>query len=117
MGRDAPARRIDAAGLMIGIGLLILAAVIAWNGATLNVSGGYARIGPELAPFVVAAGLAILGIGTLVAAWRGDVPAREPGDPRAILLIVGGLVAVIALIGFGGGFITATAILFAATAR
>ena len=42
--------------------------------------------------------------------------ARETTIPRPIVLILGGLAALIAIIGLGGGFIPATAILFAATA-
>jgi putative tricarboxylic transport membrane protein len=45
------------------------------------------------------------------------MPHRDAGEMGPILLIVGGLVALIAIIGLGGGFIPATAILFAATAR
>jgi putative tricarboxylic transport membrane protein len=67
-------------------------------------------------PTVVAIGLAILGIANLIMAWRGDLPARESADPKAIVLILGGLAALIAIIGLGGGFIVATAVLFAATA-
>jgi putative tricarboxylic transport membrane protein len=48
-------------------------------------------------------------------AVRGQLPPRESADPKAILLILGGLAALIALIGLGGGFIPATAILFATT--
>ena len=73
-------------------------------------------IGPQAMPLVVAAGLAILAIGNLVIALRGELPERESADPRAVLLILGGFVALIALIAFGGGFIIATAILFATTA-
>ncbi len=42
--------------------------------------------------------------------------ARRRFDSKAIVLILGGLAALIAIIGLGGGFIPATAILFAATA-
>ena len=51
-----------------------------------------------------------------VLAWRGDFPAREDFNPQAIALILGGFAALIAIIGLGGGFIPATAILFASTA-
>ena len=47
---------------------------------------------------------------------RGGDPPRESVDMTAILYILGGLAALIAIIGFGGGFIPATAILFAAVA-
>ena len=45
-----------------------------------------------------------------------DFPEREDYDAKAVGLIVGGLAALIAIIGLDGGFIPATTILFAATA-
>ena len=65
---------------------------------------------------VVATGLALLAVGHLVLAWTTGLPPRESPDPKPILLILGGLAALVALIGLGGGFIPATAILFATTA-
>ena len=47
-------------------------------------------------------------------AVRGGLPKRETVDLTAILLILGGLGALIALIALGGGFILATATLFVA---
>ena len=67
-------------------------------------------------PIVVAAGLGLLAVGNLVMALRGELPERETPAHLPILLILGGLAALIVLIGLGGGFIPATAILFAATA-
>ena len=67
-------------------------------------------------PYVIAVGMAVLAAGNFRLAWRGDFPERESFDPKAIALILGGLAALIAIIGLGGGFIPATAILFAATA-
>ena len=58
----------------------------------------------------------LLAVGNFLLAWRGDFPERESFDPKAIVLILGGLAALIAIIGLGGGFIPATAVLFAATA-
>jgi putative tricarboxylic transport membrane protein len=58
----------------------------------------------------------VLAAGNFWLAWRGDFPERESLEPKAIVLILGGLAALIAIIGLGGGFIPATAVLFAATA-
>src|SRR4051794_5959470 len=76
----------------------------------------YLRHGAAGDAYVIATGMALLAAGNLWLAWRGDFPARESFDPKAIMLILGGLAALIAIIGLGGGFIPATAILFAATA-
>jgi putative tricarboxylic transport membrane protein len=112
---DLQARRPDPAGLVIAALLLAGAAVILWDTTTLQITSVYG-VGPKAMPFVVAAGLALLSVGNLVMALRGDLPARESADPKTTLLILGGLAALIALIGLGGGFIPAIAILFATTA-
>jgi putative tricarboxylic transport membrane protein len=109
-----PAGRPAIAGMIIAAALLLLAAVIVWDTAALQVAATYG-LGPKAMPYVVAAGLALLAAGNFLLAWRGDFPAREDVDPRAIALILGGLAALIAIIGFGGGFILATTILFVAT--
>ncbi|MEA2988937.1 MAG: putative tricarboxylic transport rane protein [Alphaproteobacteria bacterium] len=109
------ARRVDRAGLVIAAMLLATAGVILWDMSRLQITSVYG-LGPKAMPIVVAAGLALLSLGNLMMALRGELPARESADPRAILMILGGLVALIALIGLGGGFIPATAILFATTA-
>ena len=105
----------DRAGLVIAACLLLLAAIIFWDTANLQLAPTYG-VGPKAMPYVVACGLALLAIGNAVLAWRGDFPARETFAPQAIVLILGGLAALIAIIGLGGGFIVATAILFTATA-
>ena len=49
-------------------------------------------------PIVVAAGLALLAIGNAIGALRGDLPARDSLDWTPIVLILGGLAALIVLI-------------------
>ncbi len=110
-------RGLDVPGLLIAVFLFALAATLAINAASMQLSPVYARVGPQAVPYVIAAGLVLLGIGTLIAALRGEFPRRESCDWTSVLTIVGGFVALIALIGLGGGFIVATAVLFAATAR
>lgn len=110
-----PAGRPDVAGFVIGAALLVLAAVVAWDAMSLQLAATYG-VGPKAMPYVVAIGLAVLAAGNFVLAWRGAFPEREEVDPRAIALILGGLAAMIATIGLGGGFIAATTILFVATA-
>ncbi|GGF78438.1 C4-dicarboxylate ABC transporter [Azorhizobium oxalatiphilum] len=113
---DRKLNRPDGAGIAIALGLLALAGVIWWDATQLSAGSPYG-LGPDAAPKVVAAGLAILAVLNFISAWRGTMPHRERGDLGPIFWIVGGMVALIALIALGGGFIIATAILFAATAR
>lgn len=111
----SPARRADPAGIVIAGLLLAAAAVIWWDMTSLQITSVYG-VGPKAMPIVIAIGLAVLAVANLAMALHGDLPARETTDPKAIALILGGLAALIALIGLGGGFIPATAILFATTA-
>lgn len=115
MTPTAEGRRADKAGVAIAALLLAIAGVIFWDMSRLQLTSVYG-LGPKAMPIVVASGLAILGLGNLFLALRGAVPTREASDPKAILLVLGGLAALIASVGFGGGFIPGTAILFAATA-
>ena len=108
--------RLDQAGLVIALILLALAAAVFWDMNRLELNAVYG-VGPKAMPILVGTGLALLGIGNAIIAVRGGLPKRESVDMTAILLILGGLAGLIALIALGGGFILATAVLFAAVAR
>ena len=108
-------RRFDPAGGVIAASLALIAGIILWDASKLQITSAYG-VGPKMMPIVVACGLLVLAVANLVMAMRGELPPRESADPKAIILILGGLAALITIIGLGGGFIPATAILFAATA-
>jgi putative tricarboxylic transport membrane protein len=110
----AARKRPEVSALVVAAALFVAAAAIAIDADRLEITSTYG-LGPKAVPFAIATGLALLGIGHIIMAFRGVWPEPEPGDPKAILLILGGLAALIALIGVGGGFIPATAILFVAT--
>lgn len=109
-------RRPDRAALVIALLLFALAALITWDMSRIGGAASYARIGPQTVPYAIAAGLAGLGIWTVLAALRGDFPEREPQEMRPVLWIVGGLLAQMALLKFAG-FSIATGLLFALVAR
>lgn len=109
-----PQRRIDLAGLAIALILFALAGLVWWDMTNLNILSPYDP-GPKAMPVIVSIGLALLAVGNVIGAVRGDLPERESLDWKAIILILGGLGILIALIALGWGFMIGTAILFATT--
>ena len=80
----------DRAGLVIAVLLAVLAAVIFYETRAMKVTALYARVGPTTFPYVIAAVLAVLAVGTALSALRGGFPEREPERLAPILWIVGG---------------------------
>jgi putative tricarboxylic transport membrane protein len=107
---------LDRAAVGVGLFLLALAGVAAWDASRLTLTSTYG-MGPEAMPYLIAGGLAALALGHFVVAVRSALPEREPFDLGAVGWIAAGLAALIAVIGLGGGFILAMMLLFAATAR
>ena len=96
--------------------LAVLAGVIFWDMSTLQITQTYG-VGPKAMPIVVASRPWRCSPSAISCmAFRGEFPEREQAAHLPIVLILGGLAAVIVLIGIGGGFIPAITILFAATA-
>jgi putative tricarboxylic transport membrane protein len=116
MAERTAGKRVDRAAIVVGAALLALAALTAWDASRLTIASTYG-MGPEAMPYLVAGGLVLLALGHFAFALRSALPEREEADPRAILWIALGLAALIATIGFGGGFIPSMALLFAPTAR
>ena len=114
------------AELVISLGVLLLgigATIVAWR---LPEAGGYARIGPNVVPKIVSAGLILLGVWLLAEVFTGGCRARVPDDPAergehaflwsAFAWVSAGLFAQMALI-HTAGFVIAAAVLFACVAR
>lgn len=112
--------------VILSLGVLLLgvsATVIAFR---LPETGGYARIGPNFMPKVVAAGLVLLGLWLLgevfTGGWREGTPddAAERGEhafvPSAFLWVTAALFAQMALIQYAG-FVLAGMVMFACVAR
>ena len=110
----SPQRRIDVAGLVIALILLVLAGVVWWDMSKLQILSPY-DLGPKVMPVIVSGCLALLAIGNGIGAFQGNLPARDRLDWKPIALILGGLASLIVLIGLGLGFMIGTALLFAAT--
>lgn len=114
------------AELTLSLAVLALGVATAIGTAQLPSAGGYARIGPNVAPAVIAGGLILLAIWllyeTLSGGWRNAI-ADDPAargehafHPSAFLWVSAGVIAEILLI-HTGGFVIAQAVLFGCVAR
>jgi putative tricarboxylic transport membrane protein len=98
--------------VVLGLGLFI-----ATETSLMEVAASNAAIGPRLFPFLVAAGLLIVGVAVLWQAFFGHI-AHERGfelDWRAMALVAGGLLLQIFLIESLGWIIASTLMFVAAT--
>ena len=107
--------------IVLAIGVLALAGIVAQQTTVIPISPMYAKVGPTVFPWMVAGGLAALGLLLLVQALRGGWPtdddvAQLKVDWRALGWVLAGLIANIALIG-PVGFILASTLLFCCVAR
>jgi putative tricarboxylic transport membrane protein len=112
--------RRSGAEIALSVGVLALGIVVAAVTATLPSEGGYAGIGPNFTPAVVGGGIILLGVWLAVEAfsggWRNSSEHTGVFEARPFLWISAGLFAQMALIGWAGFVIAATA-LFACVAR
>ena len=115
-GEPNLSRRPDGAALVIALVLAAIAAVIVWQTSQMRVPPIQAKVGPTVFPYIIAGGLALLSVGTVVSALRGSFPAREQDNYGPMFWIIGGLVGQMLLLGWAG-FSIATAVLFAFTAK
>ena len=114
------------AELIISLTVLALGCAVAVGTAQLPSAGGYARIGPNVAPAVVAVGLILLGLWLVYETWSGGWRNPVNDDPTArgeheftagaFIWVSVGLFAQILLI-HRAGFVLAQAALFACVAR
>jgi putative tricarboxylic transport membrane protein len=114
------------AELILSLAVLALGIAVAVGTSQLSSAGGYARIGPNVAPAVVAGGLILLGLWLLYEAATGGWRNAIPDDPEArgehrfhagaFLWVSAGVIAEILLID-RAGFVLAQAALFALVAR
>lgn len=113
--RDTTGR--DLAGLAIAFGLFALAAIIWWDASGYPVRRSYAQFGPEIFPYIVAAGLAGFAILTVRLALLAQFPEREPLNWPPVIWVAGAVAAEIVLLRVGAGFILASGTLFGFAAR
>lgn len=105
--------------MCIAIGMIALGFVAVWQTTQIPHSA-YAAVGPRVFPWVAAAMLVAMGVVLAISAlrggWKDEAPEFGEVDWTGGLWLIGGLVANVALIDHVG-FILASTILFACTAR
>ena len=108
------------AEIALSLGVVALGLGVAGVTATLPSEGGYAGIGPNFIPAVVAAGIIALGVWLAAEAftggWREAPEHEEVFQKNPFLWVSAGLFAHMALIAWAG-FIVAGTVLFACVAR
>ena len=114
------------AEVALSLGVFALGIGVAVVTARLPAAGGYARIGPNAAPAVIAGGLMLLGIWLLYEALSGGWRQSVPDDPKtrgehpfhlgAFVWVSVGLFVHMLLI-HRAGFVLAGAALFTCVAR
>lgn len=114
MSDGASAAGRDRVSIIVGILLIILAGVLWYDAVNLGRTVAYG-IGPAMMPKVVATGLVVLGLLSMISGFRSEHREVEPVDVSAILIIIGGFLLLTVCIGIGAGFVPAMTILFAAT--
>ena len=112
----SPKRRPRWAAFVIAGGLAGLAAMLLVDAAGLKQDGGYAGVGPADVPRIVAYGLLVLAVMTVVAGLRGDLPKPPRQAPAPVVWILGGLGLQLMLLHVVG-FAVSGALLFGMTAR
>lgn len=109
-------RRPRWAALIIAAGLAGMAALLLWDAAGQKQDGGYAGVGPADVPRLIAYGLIVLAVLTVVSGLQGDLPRPPRQAPAPLLWILGGLGLQLALLHVAG-FVVSGALLFGMTAR
>jgi putative tricarboxylic transport membrane protein len=107
---------ISGAGLAIGLGLIAIASVIGFETMQMQVPPSYARVGPQIFPYIIAIGMAITGAFIAWKSYRGEDEIAEtedagPTDWKSVAIIAAGLIAHMNLLK-PLGFVPAGVILF-----
>jgi putative tricarboxylic transport membrane protein len=102
----------------IGIGILVLAAIVAWQTSVIPNNAIYAKVGPKVFPWLTAGMLAIMGALLTWQGLRGGWPRDDASETDWVTLgwLLAGLLLNVLLIDTAG-FIIAATLLFVCTAR
>ncbi|MDN3923074.1 tripartite tricarboxylate transporter TctB family protein [Roseateles violae] len=106
----------------VGLGVLLIGAMLAWGASYISSDAGYAGVGPNALPWLVSVVLIICGLWLIWEARSGGFREMEApsgavrGDWRAVAWVIAGVVVNAALI-TTLGFVLACALCFALAVR
>ncbi len=119
---DAQLAKADPGQLLVGVGALLVAAVLAFGARSISSEAGYAGVGPNFLPWVISAAMAVCGVLLIVQALTGGYrqlqapPGAAHGDWRALAWVSVGVLLNASLI-TTIGFILSCALCFALAVR
>ena len=87
-------RQWSVAGVLIGLGLVALAAIMGYDAANMRVPPVHAKVGPRVFPVLVSIGLALSGLALVWQARAKETGLVAEGDSdwTAVAVIAAGLV-------------------------
>src|SRR3712207_4270730 len=118
-------RRVDIGETLLALGAMVFGVLIIWQTTLIRLTPAYSKVGPRVIPYIVGAGLVLVGGWLAYEALTGravtgsaeseDADPTLPTDWRTVGLLALALIAYLFLIQ-PAGFIIASATLFAAAA-
>jgi putative tricarboxylic transport membrane protein len=115
-------RRVNIGEMLLALGAIVFGILIVWQTTLIRLTPAYSKVGPRVIPYIVGAGLVIVGAWLAYEALTGraatgtaeseDADPTLPTDWRCIGLLALALIAYLFLIE-PAGFIIASAVLFA----
>jgi putative tricarboxylic transport membrane protein len=118
-------RRVDIGETLLALAAVVFGILIVWQTTLIRLTPAYSKVGPRVIPYIVGAGLVVVGVWLAYEALTGrasagtteseDADPALPTDWRTIGLLVLALLAYLLLIE-RAGFIIASATLFVAAA-
>jgi putative tricarboxylic transport membrane protein len=114
-------RRVNIGETLLALAAVLFGILIVWQTTLIRLTPAYSKVGPRVIPYIVGAGLVIVGAGLAYEAITGravagsadseDADLTLPTDWRCIGLLALALIAYLFLIE-PAGFIIASAVLF-----
>jgi putative tricarboxylic transport membrane protein len=119
-------RRIDIGETILALAVIIFGAAVVWQTTQIRLTPAYSKVGPRVIPYIVGAGLILVGLWLIFEALTGrgdpgvsteseDADPTLPTDWRTVGLLAIALLAYLVLLE-PAGFVFASAVLFVGAA-